>query len=398
MSEYLKKSGQISILGWNIQNYLLLLLVIVFLVIYPPFIFVTFVSESMRLFIEIGIIFFLTGFILVKNKFQNDVLNIVPLLIIFIMLWINDSHTFNSLAYLFLKLIIFFLFINLMLSSSPIMSSISKGWFFFSSVLAIFTVLAYILFMSEIASFSPWEFSHGRYFLHHPFLGNIVMRHLFGIEVFSVPGFMFEGVYAGFFFGLNIIIARQIIEDRKKRNKFLILNSLAGFLTFSTTFFMFFIAYIFAKLINNINLPYLSKFLIWIFSIFILILLISLTDYFKYTSLEDRLINIIFAINVLVSSSIDEILFGNGFGFRFEGNLVTVDSGILRLILEQGLILTFFLIGIIFKYTVHNKYLLIFITLYSLSIPIFSFPFFYIFIALAYCAYSHKVNKPAVSF
>jgi hypothetical protein len=395
MTDFIIKSSQRHISVVSFINNIFCVLVLFYIVIYPPFILAVYIPDNIRLSIEMGILFYLTAYILVKKRLKIDALLITPLLVIFFILMLTDNHFFSSSAYFLAKLILFILLINALLSSSHLLDSVRKMWVFIACIFAIFSILAFISFITSLASFYPWEFSSGRYFLHHPILGNIVMRHFIGYtEVYSVVGYMMEGVYLGFFYGLNIISANYLIKNTKTRNKFIVLNMLAGVITFSTTFILFFIFYFLAKFINTMKYANAIKYLLIINATFLTMFVLLMTDYFKYTSILDRLQNIFFSLNIILNNSIDMLLFGNGVNFLYDNKKVSIDSGSLRLILEYGIILTFMVTGLFVKYAIHNKYLILFLLFYSLSIPIFNFPFLYILVAIVYCAYSlEELNK-----
>jgi len=366
------------------------ILLFAYIINYPPFIFNTYIPDIVRIVLEVVVIFCLIMNITIQKKIKLDVLLIVPLAGIFVMLLFTDNHTFRSLISLINKMVIFILLINLFRMNSILLRYSINVWVFLSYILAILTLITLLVYSADIVEFSDYLLWYTRYYLHNTVFGNLVMRSFIGIEVISIPGYMYEAVQSGFVFGINIIFAKLLIKDAKNRNKFVFINYLAALTTISTTLYLILVIYHVTKLVNSFNISIILKTIPWVILFLLLGYLIYFSGFFWGTSGPVRLQNMLIYFNVFMESSAHTLLFGNGYNFFFENKLVGIDSGYVKLLLEQGIIFMFFVIGAFYKYVNYNKYLVLYILIYGLSIPIFSYPLVYFAIALLYCSYSSK--------
>ena len=366
------------------------ILLFAYIINYTPFIFDRFIPDAIRILLETLVIFCLIMNIIIQKKIKLDVLIIIPLAGIFVMLLFSDNHTFRTLISLINKMVIFVLLINLFRMNSILLRYTINVWVFLSYILATLTLITLLVYSANIVDFSGYKLWTSRYYLHNTVFGNLLIRTFLGMQVISIPGYMYEGVQSSFVFGINIIFAKLLIKDAKNRNKFVFINYLAGLTSISTTLYVFLVIYHVTKLVNSLNISIILKIIFWVSVSLLFSYLIYVSGFFSHTSGGVRLKNMLTYLNVFMEGSFHALLFGNGYSIFFENRRIGIDSGYVKLLLEQGIIFTFFVIGVFYKFVNYNKYLVLYILMYGLTMPIFSYPLVYFVIALLYCSYSSK--------
>jgi len=84
-------------------------------------------------------------------------------------------------------------------------------------------------------------------------------------------------------------------------------------------------------------------------------------------------------------------IFGTGVSTFNKKYQFGIDSGWMRLLIERGLVMLVYVLALLYRYTKFNHWLMLYILYYNFSIPLFSFPLFYLLIALSYaCYYKNK--------
>lgn len=370
----------------------------VYVLSYNPFITESYLPAPVRIGIE-GFVLFLLVMINLKYQYLADVIWLIPVVLIFGCTLLLEMDTFVKLISSFNKLAFLVLAIGLLNGNRSVLNTCIKMWIQLSYFLCIAAIVAFAGHTTGIISFSPLDFYESingveggaRYFLHNATLGNLSPKTLFGIELAQVAGFMYEGGQLGIFFGLNILVALDWINDSKKRKRFIQLNLIAGITTLSATFFLFFSFYLLAKWALGekklkIGVKTFAFFLLGV----LLIVLILGSDYFGQTSVGVRLSNMALQFNVIENSTWLTFLFGNGIGITVNKFGSGIDSGWIAILVERGAIMLAFIFFLYVIHTKHNRWLMFYICYANFSFNTFWAPSFLLVVAMSYACFKHK--------
>ena len=186
-------------------------------------------------------------------------------------------------------------------------------------------------------------------------------------------------------------MSKTLIVNDIKRKKFIIVNFVAGLITFSTTFYIFITIYFIFKnskiLIKKNHMAFLTPVILLSVIIFISIY----SNYFYYTSATMRIDRMLIYLEEFKNSTFIYKIFGTGVSTFNKKYQFGIDSGWMRLLIERGLVMLVYVLALLYRYTKFNHWLMLYILYYNFSIPLFSFPLFYLLIALSYaCYYKNK--------
>lgn len=373
-------------------------MLIVYALSYHPFITESYLSASVRIGIEGFVLFFLV-MINLRYQYLVDVVWFIPVVLIFGCTLLLEMDIFVKLISSFNKLVFLILAIGLLNGNRSILNTCIKMWTQLSYFLCIAAILAFVGYATGIISFSPMDFGESiggvqgsYYYLHNAMLGNLSPKaSLFGIELAQVAGFMYEGGLLGIYFGLNILVARDWIDDSKKRKKFVQLNFIAGITTLSTTFFLFFGIYFLVKqTLGEKKLKIGVRTLAFLFLGVLLIVLILASDYFEQTSGSVRLYSLGIQFSVIENSTWLTFLLGNGIGITVDRFGSGIDSGWMAILVERGAIMLAFIVSLYAIHTRHNRWLMFYIFYVNFAFNTFWGPSFLLVVAMSYACFKHK--------
>jgi len=212
-------------------------------------------------------------------------------------------------------------------------------------------------------------------------------------------GWMCEPSIPGFFFGANIFIAQNLFIKQHRARYFKWINAIAGILTFSVTFYLFFIGYllyqhVYPKRLKTKTIISLLILLSLPLAWYILSYMFEQSEIIKYTSLSDRTWRYHNAWEVFTDMHIFHKLFGFGIIPLFREVGGGVASGLLGLLLGRGLLMFCFLMYLIFRHTKYHTEFLIYILFYSLAFDLFSYPLFFLGLVLGCESYFQRQLLP----
>lgn len=371
---------------------------------YHPFITESYLPASVRIGIE-GFVLFLLVMINLKYQYLVDVIWFIPVVLIFVCTLLLEMGTFVKLVSSFNKFIFLILAIGILNGNRNILNTCIRMWLHLSYFLCIAAILAFVGYATGTIPFSPIDFGESisgvewssYYYLHNAMLGNLIPRELFGIKLGRVAGFMYEGGMLGVVLGLNILVARDWIDDPRKRKRFVLLNFIAGITTLSTTFFLFFSFYFLVKQTIGEKKPKIRiGMLAFLFLGVLFIALMLGSDYSEQTSGGIRLDRMAMYFSIINNSTLLSFLFGNGVGITLDKFGIGLDSGWIAILVERGIIMLVFIATLYVIYTKHNRWLMFYICYVNFAFNTFWDPSFLLVIAMSSACFNYKKGRPVV--
>ncbi len=376
---------------------LAVLLVFVYVLSYNPFIVESFLPRHIRIGIE-GLLLFLLIVISLNRKYISiDMFWFIPIILGYLCMIFFEISTLLELISSFGKLAFLLLNVELLIRNQRALQNCTKIWIQLSYFLCIITIIAFVGYNSSIISFVPTtlgtllnggDAALSYYYFNHNILGNITPRQLFGINLGRVSGFMYEPGYLAFFLGFNILVARDWIDATRLRKRFVWLNVVAGITTISTTFFLFFTFYFLAKGIKskgNSKVIIARRIVFLTLAVFFIVLILK-SGYAGQTSGSDRLDQIVSYSSIIVNNSWLSFLFGNGIGVSAEKFGIGIDSGWIKVFIEQGVVLLVILVTLFARLTKHNRWLMLYVFYCNFALSLFSTPLFLFLISISYAS------------
>lgn len=360
-----------------------------FVAIYPPFLPTPFTEEykTARLLFE-GSILFLLSVYLSKNDAEIFVV-LLTVGFLYMMNWFFSAENIENVLSHFNKFAFLLLISSVLRRRNDLALLAKKMWIMFWVYCSIMGVVGYFLMTSNLVSPTVLvgvEEGLGRYYYYnYPFIGNFHLR-----IIPRYTGFLFEPGMLGFFFGFNMVIAKQLVVDTKKCRLFLGLNMFAGLLTVSYAFFIFLVFFfclrfrMVARLVSN------KLVLMGFIGFFGLIIMAALTsilnnveDLLPYSSVGDRLLRYVLSIEFLREQSLGALVFGVGLFPFHEAIGRGASAGIIDVLASRGILLLGVWLYVLYMKAKHIPGLFAFILLYSLVFDYWHFPLFMIGLAIA---------------
>ncbi|OGQ57822.1 MAG: hypothetical protein A3J24_07550 [Deltaproteobacteria bacterium RIFCSPLOWO2_02_FULL_53_8] len=377
-------------------------MLIVYALSYHPFITESYLPASVRIGIEGGVLFLLV-MINLRYQYIVNIVWFIPVVLIFGCTLFLEMDTFIKLVSSFNKLAFLILTIGLLNGNRGVLNTCTKMWVQLSYFLCIMAILAFFGYATKIIPFSPMYLGEsvsgmedGSYYLHNAMLGNLIPRQLFGIDFGRVAGFMYEGGMLGVVLGLNILMARDWIEDPKKRKRFVWLNFIAGITTLSTTFFLFFsLYYLVNRLGEKVLNPRVGTFAFLFLGVLLIVFILG-SDYFEQTSGSVRFERMAMYLNIVESSTWLTFLLGNGVGITIDKFGIGLDSGWLAILVERGVIMMVFVVILYATHTKHNWWLMLYIFYANFAFNLFWDPSFLLVVAMSYACFNYNKKRSVV--
>jgi hypothetical protein len=353
------------------------------LLFYPPLAFFIFVSDVVRIFIFVMLIFGLIAYNL-SGSIPADKIGVILMLCICVFgyllgaLYANPGEGGRSaLGY---SLILAFAIIVF----SLLQSAKNEGFFtylfhyyhLFFLITPVFAIINFVIniftpglnFLTETFSLFAYQYQAS------PF-GLVLYRSILGINVSRSMFFFIEPVFLSFFYLINIFVVGKKMTNVNKH--FILLNVIGGVLSAS---FFFYIGYIVLKVIKLSHVYKIAILVGLVIAFFIFQKgFPSLVD---STSYDDRYLRLQIGFEILKSYGMERILLGSGFLFD-HGYGKGVSSGILSSVIEGGLVGILVPLTIAIIFCERNVSLLLLVIFSLLLFEPFKFPFFWVALILA---------------
>ena len=365
--------------------------------IFYPSVYVDYFPDEIRLAVELFVLLYLSFSLLkiepLSIKMPTTLfIGIVIFLSIFVIISNNEARKiFSSIN----KLIFFLLLVRLLKNSKYLTSIITKLWLVTWCIIPITCLLTIAFFYTGL----PYEkiFDADGYYMYfqYPIVGNFFIKYYDSFKLAKVSGYMVEPAILSFFFIFNIVSAHFFIRRSSRfYGVFIMLNLLAGVFTFSYGLYFISIIVITAKYfkLGKIKRPIL------IFTV--LTLFLSVLGYIIFvksgiggiTSYSDRKQRFISGIIMLKNNNMITWLFGNGIAYAQNEAKAGLSCGWLNLLVDRGFIVLVYMTYIVYKYTKYSIYLMSIVFFYHIFEDYFWSPIFYCALAISYAGYYHQTN------
>lgn len=367
----------------------------------PPFVFSMFMPFAVRVVLALGALFCVGAFLVGRNA-NLPHLPVTLWLLLVSAMGLCSRNEITSLVYSAVNIVFLFLVVEIAKNSHAFNGYLRRFWLWTWSIASVSVIVVFLDFQVHWLPFSEVnlaEFLNNdeayRYY-NNIIFGNYVMYHFFDFTVPKSSWYIFEPGLLSFYLGMNFLLADQFCECGRSCRIFKTLNLVAGLLTFSTTFYIFFIVY---ALYQLGTLRLLGKFRILFVLLFPLEVMalgynfVANLDLISFTSAADRSVRLDIAQMIMSKNTVLSFLFGNGIGISSVVADRGLSSGLLNIIIERGFLIFIFLMGLLYKYTKANRALFIFILFNLLAIEMVWWPSLYL--ALALCYASCKQCRPA---
>lgn len=386
----------------QLETYFITMLVYIYVILSPPFVFSAYIPFEVRVMLEVIPLLFLL--MAIHNTQHNFLVYICIWSMLVLIMFLNSESALISVAYSYSKLIFLFSIIPIVCASSFVFHLIRKFWFWIWFFISSSVIMTFLVYQLDLVDFAHLDFSEiserAPYnYYNNLFLGNIIRHRVFDFSVPKISWYIFEPGLLAFFLGLNVLIADSVYRHSSHSREFKILNLLAGFATFSTTFFIFSALYLTIKLSSHGRLKKFAFFIapiaVAILSWYIYLALMD-PDIAKFTSFDERVSRLGVAHSILSNSSILGFLFGNGIGISTTVSDGGISSGVMSILVERGFLILIFLSFIFYKYTRHNKAVLLYILFYHLTFEFVWYPAFLVGVSIVY-ATTHRMSANLVN-
>ncbi len=376
--------------------FLFSILIVAYLLMYGPFLFVPFVMPALRIGLELLILMIFMVLWLLKSR--PGFIPVSFLIFILLAFWLFNAGSAlqtseageTGFPGFIPKIALLVLGVNALQYYPSLVKFLARAWALLWAVICIQILLAAVGYHLGLVDFplkvSDWS-SYNIYFF------NPIFGYLFSKG--SVPrfsGYVMEPIFLGLFLGLNILSASYFVSKRYVK-KFRILNLIAGILSMSFTFYLFFgslAAYTFVKKCLSQNNRAVSFFALAAAGALTSWIVLFKMGLGKSSSLVDRVWRFYIGLNALLHSTTHALWFGN-FDYVQAVNADRAAScGLLVLLLQKGLILFFPILYLFYRHAKRDFLVLAYLFYYSIWLEYFWWPSFIVYLVLFHCL----SNKP----
>lgn len=369
-------------------------IILIYTLVYPPFILQKLVPDEYRLFIEFMILFYLCLRIIDFKSLKLPIVIIVAIFVFFLSVAFGNSEL-RSVLSSFNKIVFLIFLIKLIKENEQLFRSLKSFWvclWVFFSLSAI--LIAFLYYLGVNYSGGPLD---NYFYYSYPIIGNFTTKYVLGFNFVRVSGYIWEPGQLAFFFGLNIFGAKHLVQNVHMRLLFIILNFLGGVATFSFSFYILLSSVMIYKYLfyTNVKRTWLS---VTVFALvvvavgYVVLIRFGLSD---VTSAEDRTARYDIATTLLMKNNIKTGLFGYGISYTVgdeseNEDKIGIGSGVINLLIERGLIMLIFMLWLLHRYSGHDLILLIYILAYNMVQDFLWYPMFYLGLALFFGSYWYE--------
>lgn len=370
---------------------LLFILIVSYILTDSPFILSIYTSVFFRYLLFLIIINF-SFFMIFKKKKNIVFLVFLAFFIIQFLYYVSSGANFwesyNNLM-CFSLAIVLMLFANRSYSLKILLTN-----FYFSIVLlfSILSIISFITFNLDIAPFELKAVGEGLdvYWSYHNYLlGYVSIRNYEMGDIGRVCGFMFEPSYQAWFLSTNLFLVSKYLENKRYLRVVQLIVFLGALSTFSTMAWIvltiLFVSISVFKLFSLLrlkkktaNILYTLIIVLGILTIFAVVNTDKIIEKLGTSSADDRTDRIDTSFLYLTSASSKEYLLGRGPGYIGDHNDRGESNPTIKSLVENGLVVTVFIMIFIVYCTYKSKYYMIATLLFLNSVVILFTPLFII--------------------
>lgn len=351
--------------------------------IYPPLIFYSFMSDTLRVLLFAIILISLFTSQLLRSYNKQKIGIIIYCWVVFfiytvVSIFVNANGAFKSTIGYSMILVFAICAFSIMQSerSSAFYAMVLKfytSFFYIAAICAIINFLLNIItpsvnFLTGFLADNPYHYEIS------PF-GLSVSKPIFGINFVRSFFYFIEPVYLALFYLINIFVIGKVMP---KGSKFVLINIIGGLVTFS---YLFFVGYLILKALE-------MRTLYRVLSIFTAVLLYIglqesiLPGLLETSSVDNRLFRFETAIIFIQNLSLQQILFGLGIEYEYISDF-GVNAGLFATLIENGIAGLIFLLTIMLLFAQKNTMVIIIVFLGLLTVEPFKLPLFWLSVVLA---------------
>ena len=348
--------------------------------LYPPLSFTSKVSDTLRVSLLIALITFL--FVRSKKVQSRQLLNLALLFLFaftqLLLLDFSDWLDVSNALSLILTLL-FAISLDTALNNKEIANYLVKFYINLFKLIPVTMLLGllYFLFWGESDIFNLRIYSK---------LGDLQYYTPFGIllpkgAILRSTSYFHEPVLISFYLAMNLFIPKGCFYRKQERERFVLLNFIAGVLTFS---FLFWITFFVIFCIHGVIYGNWRIKLSIVFILLCVAFLIFQANVLKLSSFSQRLERIGIYLYIFPTLSIDQVLLGVGYNVA-TGHRLHIASGFFALLYKIGVVGMLTVVTLIWRHSQKNYYLLVACFLSMLSFEPYLYPLFWLAIG-AYVA------------
>lgn len=386
---------------------ILLMLISILILIYPPFAVSICVPIIIRVPLFLVLLLFSLRTVFFKKYFVRYHLPIITFFIVLAIYWISIGAKSSDVVYFLL-----YVFLALVLATSVKRNKSLKFllvnfYLYLVLILSIFAILSFVAFNLELAPYKlkPLGVEPDVYMYYYNYIFGYVNPKTFESGVIGrVCGFMIEPSYQGWFLSTNLFLVSKLVQN----NKYLFVcqlivffGALSSFSTMSWVVFaiviasmlVFGIMSIFSLKEKSANVLYGLSLVVVLYSIFTVANQDNLLEILGPSSAEDRASRADASLFFLAMSSPEEFILGRGPGFISKSGYGE-SNPLLKLLVENGMVSTILVLIFIVYCSYRSKYFMISNLLWLNSVVVLMTPLF--IINLLVCKWINEIAEERV--
>jgi len=361
-----------------------LLLAIIFS--FQPFISSQFVPSEVRVPLLLLFTFFTVIFSFKKKKVFVFLLAGGVILSIFFWLWLrHSSETLSDIIYVIVLSVFTFCFYTFLRRTSLLVWLLTRFWLAFLLFLSVAAIGAFVTYNLKLLPYTFLQVGHYIYY-HNPLFGYVYVKEFGSTELGRACHYMLEPSYLAYFlttnfFFINSMPFKSVVKKVCKPLLFfgaLSTLSTAAIVVFAIVFAVSIIYWAVKKINLSERLARYSVFAVLLIGLIIVANIPKerIVELFGSSSFADRDNRITQSLIILGTSDIKTVLFGQSPGF-IEANFSHGESNqFMKLIIEEGFILTILIVAFIVICTKRNFKFMLAVLIFLNSVVILWTPLF----------------------
>lgn len=369
---------------------ILVVLIGLFVLIYPPFVLSIYVPMVVRISLFLLIVLFCVISVVKKKYFLGYYYPFFLFFIISCFYWISIGAIFAEIVYLLFYLILGIVLLTSVKRNKSLKVLLIHFYFFLVLILASFSIMSFLAYNLELAPYElkPVGKELDVYMYYHNYIFGYINPKIFDSGVVGrVCGFMFEPSYQGWFLSTNFFLVSKFI----KKNWYsllvkciVLLGALCSLSTMSFIVFIIVFASMFVFKVMSIlgvktktaNILYALMLVMSIIMVFTVVNQDKLLETLGPSSSEDRTNRVDVSLLYLATGSPVQLILGRGPGFIGKNSDRGESNPIIKSLVENGVVTTIFVLIFIVYCTRQSKFYMIANLLWLNSVVVLFTPLF----------------------
>lgn len=369
---------------------ILILLISLFILTHPPFVLSIYIPMYIRGFLFVSIVFFSLFTVILKKYFVKTYFPIIAFLVVSSFYWIAVGAIIPEVIYTFLYVLLAIVLLVSVRRNESLKDLLINFYLGLVVILSLLSFISFISFNLDLVPYTLKPVGDGddvyTYF-HNYFLGYINPKLFESGVIGRVCGFLFEPSYQGWFLSTNFFLLPKWIKNRGYlilAQIIVMLGALSSFSTMSWVVFIIVFASIFGFKLMSIfglknktaNIVYSLMLLIGIVTMLTVVNQDKLLEALGPSSSEDRTNRLDTSSLFLLTASPTQLVLGRGPGFIGKNSDRGESNPIIKSLVENGIIVTIFVLIFVIYCTYRAKYYMIANLLWLNSVVVLFTPLF----------------------